>query len=345
MSEYVNPSPKARGGYARAKALTEKERSESARIAALARWDTDTPRATHEGPVRIGDQEMMAAVLPDGKRVLSQATFLRALGRSRSPKAGTGVLTTAEEGLPFFLQADRLEPYITPELREATAPITYVSKTGRRMIGYDAELLPMVCEVYLKFRDGYGGNVPKRYERIVLACDILMRGLARVGIIALIDAATGYEEVRDRLALQAILDKFLRKEFAAWAKRFPDEFYEQIFRLHRWDWRDMSTKKRPVLVGRLTNDIVYERLAPGILEELQSRNPLNDRGRRKTRHHQWLTEDIGHPALAQHLHAVIALMRASTSWRQFMTSLNLAFPKRDETRLLPFMADVELKPE
>ena len=34
------------------------------------------------------------------------------------------------------------------------------------------------------------------------------------------------------MALQAILDAYLRKELA-WAKRFPDEFDRQIFRLTR----------------------------------------------------------------------------------------------------------------
>jgi hypothetical protein len=62
--------------------------------------------------------------------------------------------------------------------------------------------------------------------------DIVMRGLARVGIVALIDEATGYQEVRDRKALQSILNSilnaFLRKELAAWALRFPKEFYEQV---------------------------------------------------------------------------------------------------------------------
>ena len=169
---------------------------------------------------------------------------------------------------------------------------------------------------------------------------MLMRGLARVGIIALIDEATGYSEVRDRRALQAILDTFLRKALAAWAKRFPDEFDRHIFRLRQWEWDGMSVK-RPHAVARYTNDIVYARLAPGILEELQARNPTDERGRRKAKHHQWLTDDVGHPALAQHLYAVIGLMMASGSWQQFMTMLDMAFPKRGDTLMLPFMAEVE----
>lgn len=339
----MSENPKAKGGHARAQALSKEERRESARRAALARWSIDLPQASHEAPVRIGDSVMMAAVLPNGKRLLSQGTFLRALGRSRTPKAGTGGLSTVD-GLPFFLQAEQLSPFISDDLRQSTTPIIFISKTGKRTVGYDAELLPMVCEVYLKFRDSFNGKVPERYKHIVAACDTLMRGLARVGIIALIDEATGYQEVRDRQALQAILDMYLRKELAAWAKRFPDEFYRHIFRLRGWEWKGMAIN-RPHAVANYTRDIVYARLAPRILEELEARNPTDERGRRKAKHHQWLTEDVGHPALAQHLHAVMGLMRASSSWGQFMTMLNLAFPKKGDTLMLPFMADVEVAEE
>ena len=87
---------------------------------------------------------------------------------------------------------------------------------------------------------------------------------------------------------------------------------------------------RPSVVGRYTNDIVYKRLAPNIIEELEIRNPKNSSGNRSVRHHQWLTEDIGNPALAQHLYAVIALMKASTSWDKFMSSLERALPKQGD---------------
>jgi hypothetical protein len=335
----MDENPKAKGGFARAQVLSKEERQESARRAALSRWSPDLPQAMYEGVVQIGDTEILAAVLPDGKRLISQATFLRALGRSRSPKAGTGIFSTVD-GLPFFLQAKQLFPFLSEELRMSTTPVAYASKTGRRMVGYNAELLPMVCEAYLQFRDASGGDVPKNYAHIIAACDMLMRGLARVGIIALVDEATGYQEVRDRLALQAILDKFLRKELAAWAKRFPDEFYQHIFRLHGWEWKEIGSQ-RPGVVAHYTNDIIYARLAPGILEELQAKNPKDDRGRRKARHHQWLTDDVGHPALAQHLYATVGLMRASASWQQFMTMLNMAFPKRGDNLMLPFMAEID----
>ena len=67
--------------------------------------------------------------------------------------------------------------------------------------------------------------------------------------------------------------------------------------------------------------------------------PKDIAGRRKGRLHQLLTEDIGHPALAQHLHAVITLMKASKSWGQFKLMLDMALPKRGTTLQLPYVED------
>ena len=170
------------------------------------------------------------------------------------------------------------------------------------------------------------------------AAEVLVRALAQTGIIALVDEATGYQEVRDRLALQAILDRFLRKEFAAWAKRFPDEFYREIFRLKGWQWRGMKVN-RPQVVAHYTRDVVYARLAPGVLRELEERNPRDERGNRRAKHHQWLTEDVGHPALAQHLYAVIGLMRIADDWDEFKRYADRAYPKRKDTMQLPLFAD------
>lgn len=176
--------------------------------------------------------------------------------------------------------------------------------------------------------------MPTQYQHIIHACDTLMRGLAHVGIVALVDEATGYQEFRAKQALQAILERYLRKEFAAWAQRFPEEFYQEIFRLKTWTWKGMSVNRYQV-VGKYTNNIVYDRLAPGILKDLEEKNPKDDKGHRKVRHHQWFTDEVGHPALAQHLYAVIALMKVSPSWSKFLQMLDKAFPKRGDNLSLP----------
>lgn len=296
------------------------------------------PEATHVGEINIGDLAIPCAVLANGRRVLSQRGVGRALGRKHGGQDWKRRRTDEEGGgdLPVFLGASNLKSFISKDLgMVVSAPILYKdSRSGGRIAhGVEAGLLPQICDVWLKARDAGVLNASQR--PIAMKADILMRGLAHTGIIALVDEATGYQAVRDREALQAILDRFLRKQLAAWAKRFPDEFYEQMFRLWGWQWKGMKIN-RPQIVGHYTNDLVYERLAPGILQELETRNPKNTRGRRDARHPQWLTEDVGHPALAQHLYALIGFLRVSTAWKQFYDMVQRAFPKKGEVLFLPF---------
>lgn len=84
-------------------------------------------------------------------------------------------------------------------------------------------------------------------------------------------------------------------------------------------------------MAKYTNDLVYERLAPGIREELDRRNPKNEKGNRKVRYNQWLTADVGHPRLAEHLYGIIGLMRAfDRDWDEFMERVERAYPKRGQ---------------
>ncbi len=124
------------------------------------------------------------------------------------------------------------------------------------------------------------------------------RGLSVVGIIALIDEATGYQEVRDRDALRQIFEGYFRQELAAWVKRFPDQFYREIYKLRGWPWSGMG-KNRYSVVAHYTKDLIYERLAPGVLEEMEKRNPKTETGKRQSKHHQWLSEDLGIPKLQE----------------------------------------------
>lgn len=326
------------GGRARASALTPEQRREIAKKGAAARWGSEILQATHEGEFKIGDSSISAVVLLNGKRLLTQSTFLKALGRSRSPKAGTGILSNVD-GLPFFLQAEVLKPFINKDLLESTAPMSFREKSGKKSVGYDAQLLPMVAEVYLQMRDSFlaqGKSIPKHHQHIVSACDILIRGLARVGIVALVDEATGYQEIRDRLALQKILDKYLTEEKAKWAKTFPDDFYKKLFRLKRWAY-DPASVKRPGVIGHYTNDIVYDRMAPGIVSRLKDLNPKTEKGYRKDRNHQFFTSDHGLPELKLHIDKVMFLMDAAgTDWELFKGLLKNAAPKQGDSMQLDF---------
>jgi hypothetical protein len=253
--------------------------------------------------------------------------------------------------IPHFLAFKSLEPFIHKHLGDLQSiTVKYRREGGQLGNGIKAETIPKMCEVWLD-ADEQGALLGPRQKQIAEKAKILMRALAHVGIIALVDEATGYQEVRDRLALQEILDAFLLKEFAAWAKRFPDEFYWHIYRLRHWPWRGRKVNP-PQIVAHYTKDLVYARLAPGILKELELRNPKDEKGYRKAAHHQFLTEDIGHPALAQHVYGVIGLMRVvseegevPTAWNTFMKMVEKAYPRRGDTLQLPLFQDDEFYTE
>jgi len=212
-------------------------------------------------------------------------------------------------------------------------PVIFELK-GKKSIGYKAELLPQVCSVFIDADDN--GVLLPNQKHIAQKCKILLRGFATVGIIALVDEVTGYQTDRARHALEEILEQFISKELNKWAKTFPDEFYQEMFRLRGWQYIPLNVK-RPALIGKLTNNIVYERVAPAVLDpdELKILNPKNEKGHRRHRHHQWLTSDIGHPRLREHIAAVIALMKASTKWSNFRRGLERAFPRFGQIAL-PF---------
>jgi hypothetical protein len=324
-------------GKARSASLDSKERSAIAKKAAGSRWAKalGIPKAifgSRENPLNVGGIAVDCYVLEDGTRVLTQESFLTSIGRAAKAKGGHGV-RTAVDSLPPFLAAANLKSLIEKEITRSTTPIEFLSPTGARVFGYPAELLPEVCRVYLAARDEKL-LLPSQVH-IAERADMLVRALASIGIVALVDEATGYQEVRDKKALSALLDKYLLQEFAKWAKRFPDTFYREMFRLRGWAYPSVSGGK-PGVVGHYTMDIVYQRLAPGLVKELEARNPKEENGRRKSAHHQWLTEDVGHPALSEHIHAVTGLMRACDDWDQFKRMVDRAFPVKGSQLSLKF---------
>ena len=321
-----------KGGKARAGAMTPGQRAKAAQEAAMARWDEvrGVARAVKDGTINIGNAEIECAVLPGEVRVLSQRSMMKALNRFRPGGRGTSLPDPDEsEIMPRFVAAKNLQPFISDELRQALLqPIEYRAagpkgNGGRPAQGIKAELLADICQVYL---DAERAGVLKSQQLgSAEAARILHNALAKTGIVALVDEATGYQFERARSALADILEAFISKELARWVKTFQDDFYEQLFRL-----RNLSTANinaRPQYFGKLTNNIVYSRLAPGVLEELQRKNPVNESGARKAKLHQHLTPEIGHAKLKEHLLVVTALMKISDDYNSFMERLDKVAPK------------------
>lgn len=336
----ADPNAVARG-LARAEALSPRERKAIAKRAADARWDAvNNPKATHEGVLRIGELELPCWVLENGKRVFSQGGMLAALGLSR----GSNPRRRGGDRLGNFVASKGVIPFVSDELANVIRdPLRFRSSKGG-VVGYayEATALAELCDVVLRARDAKA--LHRQQEIIAIRCELLMRGFAKVGIIALVDEATGYQEVRHKDALQQYLEKIVRKELAAWSKRFPDEFYENIYKLRSWPWGGMQ-KNRYSAVAGFTNDLVYKRLAPSLLEELQAKNPVTEKGHRKAKHHQWLTEDVGHPLLSQHMHSLLLFQRLALKngygWVRFVRMVDQVLPRKGSTLELPLGLDVE----
>jgi len=343
----MSDTPQSKGGHARAKSLTKTERTSIARRAARARWVMGGEGVLHEaideGVLRFGDLEFRCAVLDDESRVISGTQFMKVMGIYRS-----GALSTRrheDDGLyvPLYLAQKNLLPFILEdtELVEAlTQPIIYRGIEPRSIAeGIPGQVLRRICNVWV--RAHVAGVLGPSQEKVAARASKLLDSLADVAIIALIDEATGYQKRRARDDLQKILSAYIAEELLPWQKRFPDSFYEHLYRVRGWEYRPQSNA-RTSYIGKLTNYLIYEKLPPGVLDGLRRRNPVNPKTKRRKRtHHEHLTDDVGHPHLQNQLNAVTTLLRATPdgNWEFFARLFNHAFPppQRD------LFADIELE--
>lgn len=318
----VEPKGKAKGGVARAESLTRQQRSDIARKAALAKAENARlPKATHgsaDHPLRIGDIEIPCYVLEDGTRVLSQRGLLKGLGMSRGGGGSGG------DRLAVFSESKGIKPYINNELAAAIkAPLRFtIPGGGTPAFGYPATILADLCDAVLAARKD--NALQHQQGHIAEKCEILVRGFARVGIIALVDEATGYQKDRAKDALAQILEAFVAKELQPYVRTFPAEYYEHLFRLRGLPYPPENAKYRPQYFGVLTNDIVYKRLAPGLLAELKKENAKDSK---KGRLFQRLTPSTGHPKLREHLASTVTVMKLSKDYADFIDKMNQIHPR------------------
>ncbi len=175
---------RAKGGIARAEALSPAKRKEIARNAATARWTKDLPYATHEGTISIIG-ELPCAVLNTGQRVLTQSGFMLALGRARQAKGRQ--YYKGDVNLPAFLTAQNLRPFISNALEVTSSQIEFRAKNGQRAFGYSDDLLPEVCDVFIKA--DRAGVLMHNQKHIAERAHVIMKALAHLGIAGLNDEA------------------------------------------------------------------------------------------------------------------------------------------------------------
>jgi hypothetical protein len=321
---------KVRAAKARADALTPGERKEIGRKAALSRWDKarDVPRSDYPGELVIGDMVFPCSVLSDGTRILTQSDFMAGMGmyysgwvsKNRSPD-------DLAADVPLFLAFKTLKPFIDKHLGDLQSiTVSYRTEKGNIARGIKAEIIPKICEVWLDADEN--GNLGARQKKVASKAKVLMRALAYTGIIALVDEVTGYQRYRTDDALTKILEQFIAQELQPYVPTFQSDYYREIYRVRGLEYPRDSVK-RPQYFGSITNDVVYKRLAPGVLEELKRVTPRLVSGRHKDKLFQRLTTNKGYPKLREHLGAVVTMMQLSEDWHGFMAKLDRLRPKLD----------------
>jgi len=287
--------------------------------AADTRWGRQIQRATHQGTIDIDGTELSCYVLEDGRRIISQTSIFTTLGR---PARGR---RTSRENRAPFIEAKNLAPFIGPELEEILQRVDYrVGDKKQILNGYDAEILPRVCNVYLDAEEA-GVLLPSQKPAAEAARKVI-KALALVGITALVDEATGYQETRAKDELQRLLDAYIAEEFQPWVRRFPEAFFREIYRLQGWKFVP-GNHHHPQYVGRFINKYIYEHMPEGVLEKLRDLNPKNEQGNRARKHHQHLTEDTGVAHLERQVAKVITIMEISEDKVQFDALFNKAMSR------------------
>lgn len=277
--------------------------------------------ATHEGKLNLNNSVLDVAILNNGQRILTQSAVFKALDR---PSRGNSRVI----GIPTFMDAKNLQPLISEDLRGVINKIEYKGLNDTIQIGFDANILPLVSDLYLKAREL---GVIKTSAQLATAqkAEILVRSLAKIGVMALVDEATGYQYERERFELQKTFEAYINKELLKWQKMFPDDFYYEIFRLNGWDYTVDSIKKRPGVVGTWTNKLVYNRLPNGVLDELKRKTPKSVKGNYTAKFFQSLTPEIGHPELSAQIYKVVGIMRISKDWKDFIGNFNTMVSRED----------------
>lgn len=224
-----------------------------------------------------------------------------------------------------------LKPFIDADLaRYLENPIRFIrpGRGGTVANGYEATVLTKICRTILTARRKNAFDDSPFMQRIADECEVIIAAFSDVGIIATIYEVTGYERDKAVDAYQKYLEKFIRKEAAKYIEQFPVEFFELMCDLKGWPYEKGVTKYYQAM-GHVINDVIYSRLAPGILTEIDIKNPRIG-GKRKTKKYNWLTVDLGLPQLNAHLNGVMTLAKANTTWRRFCDQMARVFPVHND---------------
>lgn len=253
--------------------------------------------------------------------VLSKRGSANALGL-KSPSGGGFMRTLTSKGVGALLDNNLRKKLENPIIFNYLTP--GAQGTAQEIHGYDTTTFIDVLRLILEARrkDALAPNQRALAER----AEIMLASLANSSLDSIIYQESGFWHAIEGQKVSEILDKYLQDNARKWAKTFPDDFWIKLIKIKGYP--SYYALRRPSFVGHWVNDIIWDRLAPGIRKKLNELNPrLSETGRRKNTHHSFTTKDQGLPELKAHLIKTMAYMDAAANSVQFERMLNRGCPK------------------
>ena len=246
----------------------------------------------YAGILVVAGVELPVYVLSNGRRVISRT-------------GATSVLIGPQGGgnLQSYLDVQAVRPYVPEDLMDRMVEFRLPNVTNKTVLGMDAETFLDVCRAYVQARDD-GALKTASQTKIAKRAGTFLAACAKVGLLALIDEATGYQFHRAEDELRFKLKIYLEDEMRKWESTFPPELWHEFGRL---TGTQMLTSQRPKYWGKLVMELVYDYLDPDVADWLRVHNPEPRHGRN---HHQWLTSQYGLRKLTEHLWMLIGLASA-----------------------------------
>ncbi len=258
-----------------------------------------------KGPIKIFDAVLDCYILEDGTPILNKGKMMKAIGRSWKGSSRTGS--------PNFIGAVNLQKFIRPELEKKLEGVEFYDG-GRLINGYDADILPLICNAYLEARQA-GVLTPSQLP-IAQVCEMLLMSFSRVGIRALIYEQLGFEKFKHPEAFRLLIESYLSEEIRKWSKEFPDELFFQMDRIYRN--QKTTSRNRPLYYAKFIRKYIYEPIEKGVvLKELDERTPKDAKGRKKVRLFQSASVEVGLPAIKAQIWQVVGVLKTSASKRVF----------------------------
>jgi hypothetical protein len=319
-------NPQSLGGDARAKSLSKSERKNIAQRAAKARWEAARqladpnriPEAICQGDLQIGSVGIECYVLDNFKRVIHKRGMAKALGMK------------SEGGNVFMRAMSRkgLGSEIGEDLRQKLDnPIVFKALTSDLGHGYDCTILIDICDAIIDAAKNK--KLGPGQEGLAIQAEIIMRASAKLGIVALVDDATGFIADKRRQKYKELFKEFIREEVAGYQAEFPDQLFDVMYKIYGLPRRS-DGNKHPQFFAKFIRKYIYQPLANSngaILEMLEEKNPVvYVNGGRRYKMFQFLSDVVGIPALRSHLWQVVGIGNASRNKLQFEKNFAVAFP-------------------